>query len=397
MPVSRTRTLLAGLSALLMACSAPAPQATVSSASPARPAPTATPRPEQSAPLGLLLLGVDEAVTPPAEPTPVGSGVGRPTPTPYATAESGWKYVTFTVAVDNHADVARLVGIGGPDPQHTNLADALLIARDGTRYKPFHSYSSFGLRTASARSLTSYPVLLRLPAGFRASAESYGALTTNVAQRSALTFRIPAGLSDYASLTIPPLSVGPRTGDDEVAKRLRGLLGAIQPLDLTGARPSAQTVAFPTAPAPVGIVGTGGSASVPGLVSVTFGGADLSDSTDFQARNKGWKVLSVALRYRNDDPSAAHTYAVSAWLFGDDGVAYSGDVPALGDFGRATVVPEPTIISAWDGRTAGPDQVGAGQEQETRRATFQVPATLHGGMLVLAGQVEGTFRVDLNN
>jgi hypothetical protein len=338
------------------------------------------------------VLQVDEAAIPPADPTPMGLGAGRPTATPYATPESGWKYVTFTLAVENRSDTARLVGISGADPQHTNLADAMLAGRNGMRYKAFRSASSFGLRTATARSLSSYPVLLRMPPGFRAVAESFGALTTTPPPRTSITFRVPATLVEFASLTVPPLAVASRA-DDEVAKRIRALVGAVQPIDLSGVRVGA-TGAPLTTPVPGGALPVGGSASVAGRATVTLLGAELADPTDFQARNRGWKQLSVALRYRNDDPAAPHAFAVSAWLFGDDGIAYTGDVPALGDFGRATTVPEPSIIGAWDGRSAGPDQVGAGQEQETRRATFQVPAGLPGGLLVLAGEIEAIFRIE---
>ena len=387
-PVSRT--LLAAFVVCLCACSAPAPRATTSPAAASKPAPTATPRPE-TAPIGLVVTQVDEQPVPPADPTPIGLGAGRPTATPYATADAAWKYVTFFIAAENRSDSPRLLGIGGSDPQHTNLGDSTLIGDDGMRYKAFQSYSSFGLRTATARSLNNYPVLLRLPPGLRAEMESFGSVTTLAPQRTSITFRVPTTVTRYRTLTVPPLPpIGTRNADDDTGKRERGLIGTLQPLDLAGVAVGPQQPSPAVAPA----LTSGRSASVPGLMTVTVMNASEADPPDFQARNRGWKLLTVGLRFRNDDPAAAHAFSVSAWLFGDDGVVYSGDVPAIGDFGRALAAPEPNIMAAWDGRSAGPDAVAPGQEQDSQHAVFQVPKTLTGGYLALAGEIEALWRLD---
>ena len=89
------------------------------------------------------------------------------------------------------------------------------------------------MRTATAHSLTTYPVLLRLPAGFRAAAESSGSVSIVTPEPNHLSFKIPASLREYGTLTIPPLaSLGPRTGDDDVTRGLRPLIGGFQPLDV---------------------------------------------------------------------------------------------------------------------------------------------------------------------
>jgi hypothetical protein len=391
--VTRPTFILALL--LLAACSPPAPPAPSTPTPAPRPAQTATPRPDPAAVLAVVVLNLEEAGIPPAEPTMIGLAVGRPTPTPAATPETSWKYVTVTFAVENRSDTARLVGIAGGDPGSTNLANATLTARDGTRYKAFRSYSNFGLRTASARSLTAYPVLLRLPAGFRAAAESFGSTSTSPPRRNSITFKVPATLADYGTLTIPALTtIGGRGADDEVAKRLRPLIGSFQPLNLSGVRPGEQQVAFPSAAPPAAVLAVGAPVSVPGKFTVTLAGTEVSSPADFQARNRGWKQVAVALHYRNDDPSQARGFTVSAWLFGEDGVVYSGDVPALGDFSRVLVPPEANIMSAWDGRSAGADAVPAGQEQEPRRTIFLVPRELQGGILALAGEVDALYRIE---
>jgi hypothetical protein len=377
---------------LLAACSSPVPQV-VPAPSAARAVNSPTPRPEAA--LTAVILRVDEAGIPPAGPTLVGLAIGRPTPTPAATPEVAWKYVTFTFAVENRSDVARLVGIGGADPGSTNLAGALLVGRDGTRYKPFNSYSSFGLRTATARSLNNYPVLLRLPPGFRAAAESFGTLSTSAPVRSSLTFKVPIGLTDYGTLTIPPLTnLGAKGADDEVAKRIRSSLGAFQNLDLGGLSTGDRQVAFPSAVPPAQLQAVGAAVTGPTRVTVTLSGADVSDPSDFQARNRGWKQVSAALRYQNDDPQQAHGVTVSAWLFGDDGIVYTGDVPAIGDFGRATSPPEVGIVSIWDGRAVGADTIPAGQQHGARQASFLVPRELKNAILVLGGDVEALYRLE---
>jgi hypothetical protein len=340
-------------------------------------------------------MRLDETAIPPAEPTPEGLPIGRATPTPAATAEAAWKYITLTLAVENRSDSTRLVGISGSDPTTTNLGMATLTTRDGTKYRPFRSSTSLGLRTATGRSLTNYPVLLRLPPGFRAAAESFGGLSSMAPIQTSLTYRVPSSLTDYGTLAIPPLTnLGPKT-EDEVTKRLRPLIGTFQPLDLGRLRQGAQEVSFPagvssSTPPPVAV---GAAVSVPDKLTVTLMSAEISSPADYQARNRGWKQLALTLRYRNDDPRQAHSFDVAAWFFGQDGIVYTGDVPAIGDFGRATTTPEPIALQLWDGRAAGVDQVKAGQEQEPRKLVFLVPNALRQGTLVLAGDVEATFEV----
>ena len=89
-------------------------------------------------------------------------------------------------------------------------------------------------------------MLLRLPAGFRAAAESSGTLSILTPARNVLTFKIPADLTDYGTLSIPPLtSLGPKTGDDDVTRRLRPLIGGFEPLDLGSVSAGVRQVAFP--------------------------------------------------------------------------------------------------------------------------------------------------------
>jgi hypothetical protein len=386
-----SHTCLGMVVLLLAACSAPVPQ--VPTAAAPRAVATSTPRPEAA--LAAVIVRVDEAGIPPSEPTQVGLAIGRPTPTPAATPEAAWKYVTFTFAVENRSDAVRLVGIGGTDPTSTNLAGALLVGRDGTRYKPLRSYSSFGLRTATARSLNNYPVLLRLPPGFRAAAESFGTLSTSAPVRNSLTFKLPAGLTDYGTLTIPPLTnLGAKNADDEVAKRIRSSLGAFQNLDLGGVNAGDRSVAFPSAAPPPQLQAVGAAVAGPTKVTVTLAGIDVTNPTDFQARNRGWKQVAAGLSYRNDDPQQAHGVTVSAWLFGDNGIVYTGDVPAIGDFGRATTPPDAALLGIWDGRPVGAGDIPAGQQQGPRQALFLVPRELQAGILVLGGDVEALYRLD---
>src|SRR5712691_7515884 len=240
------------LSFVVTACSAPAPESrpTIVSASPvARASPTArvTPTPVPAA-LRMVPLRVSESPLPPAAPTPDGLPASRGTPTPAATAEAAWKYVTIVFGIANISDTARLVGIGGGgDPNASNLAAASLATRDGKRYKAVNSYSSFGWRTAVARSLAGYPVLLRLPPGFRAVAESLAGYGTSTAPPNSITFKIPATLTDHGTLTIPPPMMGGKSTGDEVAPKLRSLIGPLEPLDLGAVRAGDQQVTFPTA------------------------------------------------------------------------------------------------------------------------------------------------------
>jgi hypothetical protein len=385
------------LSAILLtagSCTAPAPQAlpkpTTLSATRAA---TPTPDPAASA-LRLVPMRVDESALPPPEPTPRGLAAGRPTPTPEATAEAAWKYLTIAFAVENTSDVARLVGIAGADTNATNLAAAVLTTRDGQRYKPLRSATTFGLRTATAHSLTSYPVLLRLPAGFRAAAESSGSVSIVTPEPNRLTFKVPASLrsSDYGSVSIPPLtSLGPKTGDDDVTRGLRPLVGGFQPLDLSlGARPPV----FPTSAPPSQALALGTPIAVPGKLTATLLGVEASDPPDYQIRNRGWKQVTLALQYRNDDPQQARDVNAAAWLFGDDGVVYTGDAPTVGDFGRSLTAPEPSAILLWDGRSAGADHVPSGQTLEPRRLVFVMPRDVRSGILVLSGDLEAMYRLD---
>jgi hypothetical protein len=384
------------LSAILLlagSCAPPVPQAAPRATTASTPR-TATPTPDPAASaLQIVPLRIDESALPPPEPTPQGFAAGRPTPTPEATPEAAWKYLTITFAVENTSDVARLVGIAGADTSATNLASAVLTTGDGQRYKPVRSSTTFGLRTATAHSLTSYPVLLRLPAGFRAAAESSGSVSIVTPDANRLTFKIPASLrpGNYGLLSIPPLSsLGPKTGDDEVTRRLRRLIGGFQPLDLaTGARP----LVYPSAVPPQALA-VGTPVSVPGKLTATLLGLETSDPPDYQIRNRGWKQVTLALHYRNDDPHEARDVNAAAWLFGDDGVAYTGDAPTVGDFGRSLVPPEPSAMLLWDGRSAGADRVAAGQTQEPRRLVFVMPRDVRGGILVLSGDVEAMYRLD---
>jgi hypothetical protein len=393
--MTAVRLLLAAILLTASACSTPTPQA----ASPKPTAPStaraATPTLDPAATaLKIIPLRIEESELPPPEPTPQGFAAGRPTPTPDATPEAAWKYLTIVFGVENTSDVARLVGIGGPDGASTNLAGAVLSSPDGKRYKPLRSTTTFGLRTATARSLTTYPVLLRLPPGFGAVAESSGTLSVVAPERNSLTFKIPSSLGVYGTLTIPPLtSLGPKTGDDDVTRVLRPLVGGFQPLDLGSVATGVQPGALPPATSSTTLQGVGSRVSGPGKVTVTLVSVDVSDPADYQIRNRGWKQVSLAVQYRNDDPQQAHDFNVAAWLFGDDGVVYTGDAPTIGDFGRSLTPPQPSAILMWDGRSAGADHVAAGQTQEPRRLVFVMPGEVRGGILVLVGDVEAMYRV----
>src|SRR5712692_1219671 len=229
------RIVAVALGLLLTACSAPAPEArsTIASSSPlARATTPLTPTPMPAA-LRVVPLRLTESPLPPAAPTPDGLPASRGTPTPATTAEPAWKYVTIVFGIENLSDTARLVGVGGGgDPSASNLAAATLATRDGKRYKAVSSYSSFGWRTAVARSLAGYPVLLRLPPGFRAAAESFAGFGTSTAPPNSITFKVPATLTDYGTLTIPPPMMGGKSTGDEVAPKLRSLIGPLEPLDL---------------------------------------------------------------------------------------------------------------------------------------------------------------------
>ena len=373
----------------LAACSAPRP---APPSTPAQAAPTATASPAAAASaFALVPLRIEESPLPPAEPTPPGYTSGRATATPFATPEAAWKYVTITLAVENRSAEPRLVGIAGSDPTTTNLAQAVLTARDGTRYKPVRSDSSLGMRTATSHALVTYPVLLRLPPGFRAVAESAGSLSVVVPDALSLTFKVPSGLAqaDYAVLTVPPpSSLSSKSAEDDVTRAMRGVFGGFAPLDLAGG--AVRNVVFPVDRPPVGALPQGGSAIGRGLTA-TLLGLEAADPDDFEIRNRGWKQLTFTLSYRNDDAQQPHAFNVAAWLFGEDGVAYTGDAPTVGDFGRALVAPDPTAILLWDGRSAGTDLTPPAQALEPRRITFFVPRALRSGMLVLAGDIDATF------
>jgi hypothetical protein len=344
--------------------------------------------------LRMVPLRLTESPLPPAAPTPDGLPASRGTPTPAATAEAAWKYLTIVFGIENISDTARLVGIGGGgDPNASNLAAASLMTRDGKRYKAVNSYSSFGWRTAVARSLAGYPVLLRLPPGFRAAAESFAGYGSATAPPNSITFKIPATLTDYGTLTVPPPMMGGKSTGDEVAPKLRALIGPLEPLDVGAVRLGDQQVTFPTAAqAPQSLSSVGTPISGPSKLAVTLLGVEVSDPADYQIRAKGWKDVSFTLRYLNGDSDQAHTFSASAWFFGQDGVVYSGDVPAVGDFGRALTVPEPAVLITWDGRAAGSDQLGAGQQRD-RPLRFLVPRDLKDGVLVLGGDVDGFYNV----
>jgi hypothetical protein len=376
---------------LLLACSAPAPNSRSTAAATARrgSTPTATPNAAASA-FSVVPLRIDESPLPPAEPTPLGFASGRATPTPAATPESGWKYVTISFAVENRSDAAWLAGIAGSEPSTTNLANAVLTIPDGTRYKPVRSSTSLGLRTATSHALTSYPVLLRVPPGFRVSAESAGSLSVVAPGPSSVTFKLPTSLLEYGRLSIPPLTdLGPRSGDDDVSRRMRPLIGGLASVDLTGFAPSSPSFPTPNPPA----AGVGAAVSGSGSSTVTLMSVDARDPEDFELRNRGWKQVTLSLQYRNDDPQRAHAFDVAAWLFGEDGVAYTGDAPSVGDFGRSLTPPDPSTIPLWDGRSAGADQTPPNQALEPRRATFVVPKSLRNAVLVLAGDAEASFNV----
>ncbi len=387
----RLRGIFAGIGlVLVVACAAPAPRA---APSPTRPAPAATATPDAAATaIAIVPLRIDESPLPPVEPTPPGFTSGRATATPFATPEAAWKYVTIVFGVENRSDAPRLVGIAGSDQFTTNLASATLTGGDGTRYKPVRSSTSFGLRTATSHALTTYPVLLRLVPGFRATGESAGSLSVVAPEPTSLTFKVPANLTDYGTLSIPPLtSLGPKSGEDDVTQRLRPLIGGFQALQLSGVSPT------PGSPISTELMQSaqpvGGSASSRGKVTVSVGPVEASDPEDYVVRNLGWKQITLSLQYRNDDPSQARTFDVEAWLLGEDGIVYTGDAPSIGDFGRALTPPDPASLLLWDGRAVGPDSTPPGQSLEPRRPTFLVPRALHSAILVLAGDVEATFNL----
>jgi hypothetical protein len=389
------RLILSLLLVGAVSCAAPAPQPKPTAPPAARPTPTLTPTPDPATTaISIVPLRISESPLPPASPTAPGFTAGRATPTPYATAEAAWKYVTITFAIENRSDAPRLVGLAGGDPTTSNLNSAFLTARDGTKYRAMSSTTSFGMRNATSHALTTYPVLLRLPPGFRAAGESAGTLSVVAPDPSAITFKVSSSLSDYGTLSIPPLAnLGPKSGDDEVTRGMRPLIGGFQPLNLAGVPVGDQHVTFPIASPASPLPATGTPVSIPGKVTVTLVNVTASDPTDFEIRNRGWKLLSLGLQYRNDDTQQGHAFNVVGWLFGEDGVVYTGDAPSIGDFGGSLTPPPPSAILIWDGRFAGSDLTAASRSLEPRQTTFLVPRDLHSGVLVLAGDVEMMFNV----
>jgi hypothetical protein len=388
---------LGALLLLTLACSSPAAQPTPrpTAPPPTRAAPQATPTPDPGATaLAIVPLKIDESALPPPEPTSIGFTSGRATPTPFATPEPAWKYLTITFGIENRSDRPRLVGIAGSDPTATNLSGAVLTSRDGTRYKALRSITSFGLRTATARSLTTYPVLLRLPPSFRVAAESAGSLSVVAPVRSQIVYKVPSALTDYGTLSIPPLgSLGPKTGEDDVTRQLRPLIGGFQLLELGGQASAIHSVAFPFESTPNSIQATGTPVTVAGKGSVSLVSLEAADPADYEVRNRGWKLITLSLQYAAQDSQSARGFSEAGWLFGEDGVVYTGDAPTIGDFGRSVGAPDPGALLLWDGRSVGTDQVSAGQLREPRRATFLVPRELSTAVLVLSGDVEATFSV----
>src|SRR5207302_10900438 len=106
-------------------------------------------------------------------------------------------------------------------------------------------------------------------------------------------------------------SLGSRTGNDDVTRGLRPLIGGFQPLDLSGSATAAQPVSFPMAATPGQVLAVGTPVSVPGKVTATLLGVDVSDPPDYQIRNRGWKQVSLGLQYRNNDPPQAHDLNVA--------------------------------------------------------------------------------------
>ena len=341
----------------------------------------------------MIPLRITESPLPPAQPTPPGFTSGRATPTPYATPEAAWKYLTISFAIENRTDTPRLVGLAGGDPTTSNLAGAVLTARDGTKYRAMSSSTSFGMRAATSHALTTYPVLLRLPPAFRVSRESAGTLSVIVPDPSAVTFKVPSTMTEYGTLSVPPLgNLGPKSGEDDETRGMRPLIGGFQPLDLSGVSVGDQHVTFPIANPIPDMPVSGTPASVPGKVTVTIVSDVASDPSDFEIRNRGWKQVTLGLQYRNDDQQA-HMFNVVGWLFGEDGVVYTGDAPSIGDLGGSLTAPQPSAILLWDGRLAGSNQIAAGQTQDPRQTTFLVPRDLHNAILVLAGDVDLVFNV----
>jgi hypothetical protein len=130
---------------------------------------------------------------------------------------------------------------------------------------------------------------------------------------------------------------------------------------------------------------------MPGTGSVSLVSVEAADPADYEVRNRGWKQLTLTLQYGSADSQTARGFNVAGWLFGDDGVVYTGDAPTIGDFGRSLGPPQQAALMLWDGRSAGIDQVSAGQLREPRRATFLVPRELTNAILTLSGDIDAIY------
>jgi hypothetical protein len=111
-------------------------------------------------------------------------------------------------------------------------------------------------------------------------------------------------------LSIPPLgSLGPKTGEDDVTRQLRPLIGGFQLLELGGQASAIHSVAFPFESTPNSIQATGTPVTVAGKGSVSLVSLEAADPADYEVRNRGWKLITLSLQYAAQDSQSARASA----------------------------------------------------------------------------------------
>jgi hypothetical protein len=363
---------------------APSPVANVASSPEATRAPTAVAEARPS--LRAVPITIEETRALPT-PIPLRNDLPqvRATPRP---SEPDWKFVSITFAVENTDSTTRLVGIAGTERDTTNLTGATLTTPDGTRYKAVNTASTLGLRTATSRAQVNYPVLLSLRPGFRAYGEATDSVARFIPIPSTVVFRVPAGTTDYGTLTIPPLTdFGARQGDP-VADQLRRMVGTFEPLSLSGATAGSRPVQYPTSGS-MNLEPATTPVAIPGRGRLTITGMSIERPRDYRAN--GQKHLVLTMQFRNEDHANPQSFDISAQLFGDDGVVYVGTLPSTGKFSSSSAVPDLRSLLAWHGRAVGTDLVPPDQETEMVRRLFLVPRGFTNGVLVLSGDVDAAL------
>ncbi len=335
-------------------------------------------------PLAVLPLRLDEVVSGKVQPS-----LANPRDVLNFPADSGWKYFYLEFAVENKSNGLQLIAFG--DGSYDKV---LLVMKEGFNYQPLLGTSTdrsipFSQVNMIARATVEQkPVLIpiSLPPGFRVRgvgndltvqrANSLG----RVSPVNRLAFKVGKDTVPQ-KLVISPVTIPPM----DQAQGFPGSLpiAGFQEPDLSKGPLNPDTVKYPTERPDSEFKNIGDTVEVPDRGSITIEAAR-------KVQRQNATQIELKFRFHNSNKGYTKSFNLVMKFFGDDGILYTEAAEKSQE--KVAFRSQPVT---WDGYFVSTAEIAPNTDLVTERYVPGAPPTLKGGKLMVSGDMNEIFNVQL--